>query len=120
MNIGVEESREFLPSFKDPNEKLRLFSLVKDMVGKDLTKITFPVTFNEPFSMLQNFCENLEYSTILDEGSKSKDSCLRLAYIMAFAVSSYSSTIDRIKKPFNPLLGETFEYQCKNFRFIAE
>lgn len=36
------------------------------MIGKDLTKIAFPVTFNEPLSMLQNLCENLEYSEILD------------------------------------------------------
>lgn len=42
MNLGIEEIREFLPCFKDPNEKVRLFSLIKDMVGKDLTKITFP------------------------------------------------------------------------------
>ena len=42
MNLGIEEYREFLPCFKDPNEKIRLFSLIKDMVGKDLTKITFP------------------------------------------------------------------------------
>ena len=49
---------------------------------------------------------------------------MRMAYIMAFAFSSYSSTIDRIRKPFNPLLGETYslEYKRDNkeFRFLAE
>jgi oxysterol-binding protein 1 len=59
--------------------------------------------------MLQNFCENLEYSKLLDEANQSPDSALRMAYVMAFAVSSYSSTINRVKKPFNPILGETFE-----------
>jgi hypothetical protein len=42
MNLGIEESRALLPCFKDPNEKIRLFSVIKDMAGKDLTKITFP------------------------------------------------------------------------------
>lgn len=42
MNIGIEECRTQLPCFKDPNEKLRIFSVLKDMVGKDLTKIALP------------------------------------------------------------------------------
>ena len=52
MTIGTELTRTQLPAFKDPNEKTRLFSVIKDMIGKDLTKIAFPVTFNEPLSML--------------------------------------------------------------------
>lgn len=36
--------------------------------------------------------------------------------------SPYSSTPGRTAKPFNPLLGETFEFVCpeKGFRFLAE
>ncbi len=34
---------------------------------------------------------------------------MRLAYVMGFGLSITASTIGRIKKPFNPLLGETFE-----------
>ncbi|KAM9886845.1 hypothetical protein OXX69_013576, partial [Metschnikowia pulcherrima] len=45
-----------------------------------------------------------------------------MVYVAAFAASEYSSTIDRIAKPFNPLLGETFEYCRKDqgFRLITE
>jgi hypothetical protein len=45
-----------------------------------------------------------------------------MARAMAFAGSILSSTIDRVKKPFNPLLGETYELQIedKQFRFISE
>ena len=32
-----------------------------------------------------------------------------MAYVAAFTVSSYSTTAVRSNKPFNPLLGETFE-----------
>lgn len=40
----------------------------------------------------------------------------------AFAVSGYSSTEGRICKPFNPLLGETYEadYPNKGLRFFSE
>ena len=33
----------------------------------------------------------------------------RMLYIAAFAVSGYASTAGRTNKPFNPLLGETYE-----------
>lgn len=38
----------------------------------------------------------------------------RLLYIAAFCVSSYSFTEFRTNKPFNPLLGETYEYQTED------
>ena len=31
-------------------------------------------------------------------------------YVAAFVVSSIASTVDRFSKPFNPLLGETYEF----------
>ena len=33
----------------------------------------------------------------------------QLAYVAAFTVSSYANTATRNGKPFNPLLGETYE-----------
>ena len=68
-------------------------------------------------------CEELEYSELLDKASEVDNPFMRMVYIAAFAVSSYSSTFTRAgTKPFNPLLGET--YECvrddKGFKFIAE
>ena len=42
--------------------------------------------------------------------------------VAAFAVSAYAGTGGRLSKPFNPLLGETYEFVCpeQGFRFIAE
>jgi oxysterol-binding protein 1 len=36
-----------------PNYPLNLWSIIKNCIGKDLTKIPMPVNFNEPLSMLQ-------------------------------------------------------------------
>lgn len=40
----------------------------------------------------------------------------------AFAVSGYASSFFRTHKPFNPILGETYECvrEDKGFRYIAE
>lgn len=53
--------------------------------------------------------EDFEYSEILDKAAQAKDTCEQLAYVTAFTVSSYSTTSNRTGKPFNPLLGETYE-----------
>lgn len=59
--------------------------------------------------MLQRITEDLEYAYLLDRASEKSDICERIAYIAAYSVSCYSSTAKRTTKPFNPLLGETFE-----------
>lgn len=39
---------------------------------------------------------------------------------IGFAVSALASNWERLGKPFNPLLGETYEYQNDDFRIICE
>lgn len=92
------------------------------MIGKDMTKMTLPVSFNEPTSLLQRCAEDMEYADLLDVAADRTDSTERLVYVAAFAASEYASTIGRVAKPFNPLLGETFEYARpdKNYRFFIE
>ncbi|XP_050094215.1 oxysterol-binding protein 1 isoform X3 [Anopheles aquasalis] len=92
-----------------PNYPLNLWSIIKNCIGKDLSKIPMPVNFNEPLSMLQRLTEDFEYAEILDKAAQAKDTCEQLAYVTAFTVSSYSTTSNRTGKPFNPLLGETYE-----------
>uniref|UniRef100_A0A1J3FLK5 Oxysterol-binding protein-related protein 2B n=1 Tax=Noccaea caerulescens TaxID=107243 RepID=A0A1J3FLK5_NOCCA len=112
----------------DPAEKERgvsLWSMIKDNVGKDLTRVCLPVYFNEPISSLQKCFEDLEYSYLLDQAyeyGKSGNSLLRALNVAAFAVSGYASTEGRHCKPFNPLLGETYEadFPEKGLRFFSE
>ncbi|XP_052293801.1 oxysterol-binding protein-related protein 2A isoform X3 [Citrus sinensis] len=119
------ERRKKLP---DPVEKERgvsLWSMIKDNVGKDLTRVCLPVYFNEPISSLQKCFEDLEYSYLLDrayEYGKAGNSLLRILNVAAFAVSGYASSEGRHCKPFNPLLGETYEadYPEKGVRFFSE
>ncbi|XP_051139046.1 oxysterol-binding protein-related protein 1C-like [Andrographis paniculata] len=112
----------------DPVEKERgvsLWSMIKDNIGKDLTKVCLPVYFNEPLSSLQKCCEDVEYSYLLDrafEWGKNGNGLMRILNVAAFAVSGYASTEGRTCKPFNPLLGETYEadFPDKGIRFVSE
>ena len=102
-----------------------LIGFLRKNVGKDLSQISMPVSANEPFSLLQRSAEVLEYSSLLDSAAGIADGRERLLYVTAFAISSLSSARVReraIRKPFNPMLGETYELvrEDRGFRFIAE
>ncbi|XP_063541417.1 oxysterol-binding protein 1 isoform X3 [Cydia strobilella] len=92
-----------------PNYPLSLWSIMKNCIGKELSKIPIPVNFSEPLSMLQRLAEDYEYSSVLDEAARFNDPAQQLAYVAAFTVSAYATTACRTNKPFNPLLGETYE-----------
>lgn len=98
-----------LPASRD-KYNFSLFSFLRSTIGKDLTRITMPVYFNEPLSFLQRLTEDLEYADILNKASACGTSIEKMAYVAAFACSVYANVPGRFWKPFNPLLGETFEF----------
>lgn len=53
-----------------PNYPLNLWSIMKNCIGKDLSKIPMPVNFSEPLSMLQRLAEDYEYADILDVAAR--------------------------------------------------
>ena len=92
-----------------PDISFSLWSIMKNSIGKDLSKIPIPVNFSEPLSFLQRLAEDFAYSEVLDKAAACTDDYEQLAYVAAFTVSSYCCTAVRAGKPFNPLLGETYE-----------
>ena len=102
-----------------------LIGFLRKNVGKDLSTISMPVSANEPTSLLQRAAEQLEYSELLDSAASATDGVERLIYVTAFAIASLSGVRVKersIRKPFNPMLGETFELirEDKGFRFVSE
>jgi hypothetical protein len=117
--------RKALPAPAQEERSASLWSIIKDNVGKDLQKVCLPVYFNEPISALQKCAEDLEYSELLDkayEAGRVGDPLSRVLYVAAFAVSGYAATEGRTRKPFNPLLGETYEAERpeQGIRFVSE
>ena len=105
---------------KPPGQKISVWKIIKDSIGKDLSKITLPVFLNEPISMLQKFIEFMEYDELIRKASVEADPQLRLLYVAAFSISQYKSASNRVAKPFNPLLGETFEFRTPRYDCICE
>jgi len=59
--VGYQNLRKRL-LLKNERPPTSLWSVLKHSIGKDLTKISFPVFFNEPTSMLQRMAEDMEFS----------------------------------------------------------
>ncbi|KAK5685103.1 hypothetical protein LTS10_003179 [Elasticomyces elasticus] len=120
---GYEDGiRKRLKLDADNRPKVSLWGILKSMIGKDMTKMTLPVSFNEPTSLLYRVVEDMEYTDLLNVAAERTDSTERLVYVAGFAASEYASTIGRVAKPFNPLLGETYEYVRPDlgYRFFIE
>ena len=104
-----------------------LIGFLRKNVGKDLSTISMPVSANEPISLLQRLSEQLEYASLLDVAATTTglSGVERLLYVTAFMISSLSNSRVKersIRKPFNPMLGETFELVREDlgFRLIVE
>ena len=118
----IRRRNDVKPASSEPPS---LLSFLKKNVGKDLSSIAMPVTSNEPVSILQTISESFEYASLLQKLPSSGPVFNSLSVVSAFAVSFLSIYRDRtraLRKPFNPLLGETFELvrEDMGFRLIAE
>ena len=99
-------------------------TMVKDFVKTFTLKNTsLPILYNEPISMLQKQCEKFYYSNLLKEASNEKiNKELKICYLIGFICGELSLNINRYLKPFNPILGETFEFfdNERQFRYFSE
>lgn len=114
--------RPVLPVPMFSRNDFSVWSILKQCIGRELSKITMPVVFNEPLSFLQRLSENMEYCYLLEKADQCEDPVKRMEYVAAFAVAAISSNWERLGKPFNPLLGETYELvrEDMGFRIVCE
>lgn len=104
------------------DQRQKAFTSYKDYLGKDITSLVIlPVWIMQPFTMLQNMAEIMEYTDCLDAAATCEDPFMRMAYIVGYTMGPFAA-IERPWKPFNPILGETFEYykRDKGIKYLAE
>uniref|UniRef100_A0A7N6A4X5 Oxysterol-binding protein n=1 Tax=Anabas testudineus TaxID=64144 RepID=A0A7N6A4X5_ANATE len=119
---GVKKHRTSLPTPMFSRNDVSIWSILKKCIGMELSKIAMPVIFNEPLSFLQRLTEYMEHTYLIHQANAATDSVERMKCVAAFAVSAVASQWERTGKPFNPLLGETFELirDDLGFRWVSE
>lgn len=118
--VDVEPSRRQLPAMRDPKKKVNVWSILKENIGKDLSKMSMPVYAKEPITLLEKMAEFLEYRHLLRKANREPDALLRLANIAAFFVLWISQNKLRLAASFNSLLCETYEWVEGDMRFLFE
>uniref|UniRef100_A0A672RAW0 Oxysterol-binding protein n=2 Tax=Sinocyclocheilus grahami TaxID=75366 RepID=A0A672RAW0_SINGR len=122
-NAQVSGRRTVLPAHSTDNSHIGILSILYNNIGKDLSRVSMPVALNEPLSLLQRVSEELEYSELLDIANNTDDPFERMVYVAVFSISGYAWASWRNRyKPFNPVLGETYENvrEDHGFHYIAE
>ncbi|XP_077391837.1 oxysterol-binding protein-related protein 7-like isoform X2 [Festucalex cinctus] len=115
--------RTCIPAPGTDNSHIGIMTILYNNIGKDLSRVSMPVALNEPLSLLQRVSEELEYSDLLDVANRTDDPYERMVYVAAFSISGYAWASWRYRyKPFNPVLGETYENhrEDRGFRYVSE
>ncbi|XP_061605756.1 oxysterol-binding protein-related protein 7-like isoform X3 [Phyllopteryx taeniolatus] len=115
--------RTRIPAPGTDNSHIGIMNILYNNIGKDLSRVSMPVALNEPLSLLQRMSEELEYSELLDIANHTDDPYERMVFVAAFSISGYAWASWRYRyKPFNPVLGETYEShrEDRGFRYMSE
>ena len=84
-------------------------------------KVSLPVCLNEPLTALQSCAEDLLINAdIFELAARTLDPTERNCITIIGFVGILQKANYRKKKPFNPMLGETYELVTNKFRFLAE
>jgi len=73
--------RTELPAPMISRKEVSIWAILKNCIGKDLSKITMPVMLNEPLSFLQRLCEYMEYAQLLTEAAQQESPADRMKYV---------------------------------------
>jgi oxysterol-binding protein 1 len=94
---------------------------LKDSIGKgDIHKISVPVYFNDPTSILQKCAQSMEYNDMLELIIAEQDPLRRISLVGVYMMT-HMTVIERVvTKPFNPILGETYEFCTDKWEYLAE
>lgn len=103
-------------------DRKKVFSKLTGLIGKDIASLlSLPVSMFEPTSVLQTQIEPLRNSELLFKIASTEDPIDRICLVAAFCVSMFCY-YTRTLKPFNPVLGETYEYvpSSKAYKSLCE
>lgn len=94
-------------------------SLIKHLLkqlrpGQDLTRTAIPSSFLDPRSLLERFGDTLMHIDILDDESITSGSEHdRFMTILKWYLSAWHYKTHGVKKPYNPIIGESYACICK-------
>lgn len=87
--------------------------------GMDLTKITLPTFILEKKSMLERITNFFQIPDLLIEANHTEEPVARFIGVLKWYLASWHIAPKAVKKPLNPVLGETFSCFWKDLPYDA-
>ncbi|GAB1598485.1 Hypothetical predicted protein [Argonauta hians] len=90
-------------------DKSLIWSLLKQVrPGMDLSKVVLPTFILEPRSFLDKLSDYYYHADLLSEAVLNEDPYTRMKCVIRWYLSGFYKKPKGLKKPYNPILGETF------------
>ncbi|XP_046976050.1 oxysterol-binding protein-related protein 8 [Vanessa cardui] len=106
IEIGV--AGELVEEVAEENKSLLWFLLKQVRPGMDLSKVVLPTFILEPRSFLDKLSDNYYHADLLAQAQSLEDPYQRFKGVLRWYLSGLYRKPKGLKKPYNPVLGETF------------
>ncbi|XP_063988726.1 oxysterol-binding protein-related protein 8 isoform X11 [Diachasmimorpha longicaudata] len=99
---------EVVAELQDEQKSLIWFLLKQVRPGMDLSKVVLPTFILEPRSFLEKLADSYYHADLLSQAVLEDDAFTRMKGVVKWYLSGFYKKPQGLKKPYNPLLGETF------------
>ncbi|XP_034940040.1 oxysterol-binding protein-related protein 8 isoform X2 [Chelonus insularis] len=99
---------EVVAELQEEQKSLIWFLLKQVRPGMDLSKVVLPTFILEPRSFLEKLADSYYHADLLSQAVLEDDAFTRMKGVVKWYLSGFYKKPQGLKKPYNPLLGETF------------
>ncbi|XP_046734821.1 oxysterol-binding protein-related protein 8 isoform X3 [Diprion similis] len=109
-NEVLGSAGEVVTELQDEQKSLIWFLMKQVRPGMDLSKVVLPTFILEPRSFLEKLADSYYHADLLSKAVLEDDAFTRMKGVVKWYLSGFYKKPQGLKKPYNPLLGET--YRC--------
>ncbi|KAK7084056.1 Oxysterol-binding protein-related protein 8 [Halocaridina rubra] len=102
------EAGEQVEELEEENKSLIWFLLKQVRPGMDLSKVVLPTFILEPRSFLDKLSDYYYHADLIAKAVQVDDPYTRMKEVVRWYLSGFYKKPKGLKKPYNPILGETF------------
>jgi len=94
--------------FSDENKSIVWFLMKQVRPGMDLSRVVLPTFILEPRSFLDKISDYYYHADIISKAAAENEPFMRMKTVVQWYLSGFYKKPKGLKKPYNPILGETF------------
>lgn len=94
--------------FSDENKSIVWFLMKQVRPGMDLSRVVLPTFILEPRSFLDKLSDYYYHADIISKAAAENEPFMRMKTVVQWYLSGFYKKPKGLKKPYNPILGETF------------